>query len=116
MIKEKQEIKRQTANRDLLKFDNRFTNPFSMGIKGSSLDHKTLAIAKLLDEEPEEKPKKPNFCAIAKSSIFARLSEFVPKFQEDTEDLLNDEERLKACRVDEVQLEPVKLTDVLIPK
>ena len=104
------------SNRDLLKFENKFNNPFNMGLTESSIDHKTLTIANILDDGPKSKPQKPNFCDVGKSSIFDRLNQFLPKFQEDTDDLLNDEERLKAARVEEVKLEPVKLADILIPK
>lgn len=51
-----------------------------------------------------------------KSSLFERLSDFLPQFKDDTEDLLNDEERLKACRVEEAIMEPVRLEDIILPK
>ena len=108
--------KQQKANRDLLKFENKFANPFLMTNNTGELDHKSMAIANLLEEDKPIRPQKPNFCEIGKSSIFSRLHQFLPRFQEDTEDLLNDEERLAAARVDEAQLEPVKLADVLMPK
>jgi hypothetical protein len=78
-MQQKIDLKKQKANRDLLVFDNKYSNPFGNKLD-SSIDHKSYAIANLLNDEPEEKPQKPNFCEIAPSSIFAKLGQFLPRF------------------------------------
>lgn len=61
------------SNRDLLKFDNKYANPFATKLD-KSLDHKSFKIASLLGEEEPEKPSRPNFCDVTKGSIFDRLN------------------------------------------
>ena len=82
----------------------------------NSLDHKSLKIANLIaDNTASIQPQRPNFCRIEKSAFFDQLSQFVPKFQADTDDLLNDEQRLKEAQLEEMIMDPVKLEDVIMP-